>query len=66
MSDMGKSTGTRVGPTLTDTILARKLAAFLRKHPELARWVTIKLNTEEGCRDLKRLLIVESIDRSLK
>lgn len=51
----------RTGPTLTDTINARKIAAVLKKDPRLGRWTVRKLRTKGGPRDLIGLLHIEGV-----
>lgn len=51
----------RIGPTLTDTINARKIAAVLKKDPQLGRWIVRKLRTKDGPKDLAGLLHVEGV-----
>ncbi len=52
----------RAGPTLTDTIHAKKIAAILKRNPPLQRWVVQKLRTKKGRRDLISLLRIEGCE----
>lgn len=46
-------------PTLAGTINAWQIAKFLKKDPDLARWVSEKAKTPEGVDDLRTLIRIE-------
>ncbi len=46
-------------PTLTDTIYASKMAAFLKANPDVAKWLCELFATPEGRQQLEMLIQIE-------
>jgi hypothetical protein len=44
------------GPTIQETVFARKIAMFLAADPELTAWIKQKIETPEGQGELKLLV----------